>query len=90
MAMASVAGVEFAVASVAAGLQSPLERPEAVCEALTQQGQFLEACGLAVWPDGTVSGQYRFRHALYQQMLYRRLAAARWVQGHRQIGARRR
>jgi predicted ATPase len=86
--MASVVGVEFAVASVAAGLQTPLGLPEAVCEALAQRGQFLEACGLSMWPDGTVSGQYRFRHAVYQQVLYRRLASARRVQGHRRIGAR--
>jgi predicted ATPase len=88
LAVASVAGVEFAVASVAVGLQTSLDWPEAVCEGLARQGQFLEACGLAVWPDGTVSGQYRFRHALYQQMLYRRLAAVRRMQGHRQIGVR--
>jgi predicted ATPase len=86
--MASVVGVEFAVASVAAGLGAPLDLPEAVCEALAHRGQFLEACGLAVWPDGTVSGQYRFRHAMYQQVLYRRLAATRRVQGHRRIGVR--
>jgi predicted ATPase len=88
LAMASVVGVEFAVASVAAGLQTALDRLEAVCEALAQRGQFLEAWGLAVWPDGTVSGQYRFRHAVYQQVLYRRLAAAQRVQGHRRIGTR--
>ena len=88
LAMASVVGVEFAVASVAAGLQTSLDLPEAVCEALAQRGQFLEACGLAVWPDGTVSGQYRFRHAVYQQVLYRQVADARRVQGHRRIGVR--
>jgi predicted ATPase len=86
--MASVAGVEFAVASVAAGLQRPMDLPESVCEALAQRGQFVEACGLAVWPDGTVSGQYRFRHALYQQVLYRQVADVRQMQGHRRIGAR--
>jgi DNA-binding winged helix-turn-helix (wHTH) protein/predicted ATPase len=88
LAMASVAGGEFAVASVAAGLQTPLDLPEAVCEVLAQRGQFLEACGVATWPDGTVSGQYRFRHAVYQQVLYRRLAEAQRVQGHRRIGMR--
>jgi predicted ATPase len=88
LALASVVGVEFAVASVAAGLQTALDRPEAVCEALARRGQFLEACGLAMWPDGTVSGQYRFRHTVYQQVLYRQVAAAQRVQGHRRIGTR--
>jgi predicted ATPase len=88
LAMASVVGIEFAGASVAAGLQAPLDLPEAVCEALARRGQFLEVGGLAVWSDGTVSGQYRFRHAVYQQVLYRRLAAAQRVQGHGRIGTR--
>jgi predicted ATPase len=86
--MASVVGTEFAVASVAAGLQTPSDSLEAVCEGLVRRGQFLEACGLVAWPDGTVSGQYRFRHALYQQVCYRRLAEAWRVQGHRRLGAR--
>jgi DNA-binding winged helix-turn-helix (wHTH) protein/predicted ATPase len=86
--MASAVGVEFAVASVAAGLQTTLDLVEESCEALAQRGPFLEAGGLAAWPDGTVSGQYRFRHAVYQQVLYRRLSEARRVQGHRRIGER--
>jgi predicted ATPase/DNA-binding winged helix-turn-helix (wHTH) protein len=86
--MASVVGPEFVVASVAAGLQTSCDSLGAVCEALAQRGQFLEACGLAAWPDGTVSGQYRFRHVLYHQVCYRRSAAAWRVQGHRRIGAR--
>ena len=86
--MASVAGPEFAVASVAAGVPLSTDRIEALCEALVQRVPFVEACGLAIWPDGTVSGQYRFRHSLYQQVLYRRLSEARRVQGHRRIGSR--
>jgi predicted ATPase len=41
-----------------------------------------------VWPDGTLSGQYRFRHALYQQALYRGLTAVQRAQGHQRIGTR--
>jgi predicted ATPase/DNA-binding winged helix-turn-helix (wHTH) protein len=88
LVMASVVGAEFAAASVAAGLQAPPEVPEAACSALAQEGLFLEARGLAAWPDGTLSGQYRFRHALYQEVLYRRLTEVQRVQGHRRIGAR--
>jgi len=43
------------------------------------------ARGLA---DGTVAGRYRFTHALYQEVAYQRLPAARRVQLHRRIGAR--
>ena len=84
----SVAGAEFAVASVAAGLQMTPEAIEAVCEGLARQGQFLEDRGLAEWPDGTVSGRYRFRHALYQEVVYQRIGAGRRARLHRQIGAR--
>jgi predicted ATPase len=44
--------------------------------------------GLAVWPDATSSGGYRFQHALYQQVLYEQLGTARRVQLHQRIGAR--
>jgi predicted ATPase len=43
---------------------------------------------VTVWPDGTSSGSYRFQHALYPQVLYERLGAARRAGLHRRIGAR--
>ena len=43
---------------------------------------------MATWPDGTVSGRYGFRHALYQQVLYQQIAEARRIRLHRQIGER--
>jgi predicted ATPase/DNA-binding winged helix-turn-helix (wHTH) protein len=86
--VASVVGVEFAVASVAASLCMPIDAIEAICEELARQGQFIEDLGLAEWPDGTVSGRYGFRHALYQEVLYRRIGSARRVRWHRAIGAR--
>ena len=85
---ASVVGEAFAVAAVAAGSQVPVEDVEAVCEALAAQQHFLDDTGLAVWPDGTSRGRYRFQHALYQQVLYEQLGTARRVQLHRRIGAR--
>src|SRR5262249_10928485 len=50
----SVAGVEFTVAKVAAGLQLSDTTIEAVCERLARRGPFLEERGLETWPDGTV------------------------------------
>ncbi len=84
----SVAGVEFVVASVAAGVQTTPDAIEVVCERLARQGQFLEDRGLAAWPDGTVSGRYGFRHALYQEVVYQRLSAGRRARCHRLIGSR--
>jgi predicted ATPase/DNA-binding winged helix-turn-helix (wHTH) protein len=84
----SVAGAEFVVASVAAGMPTEPDGVEAVCERLARQGQFLEDRGLVEWPDGTVSGRYGFRHALYQEVLYQRLGAGHRARLHRRIGDR--
>ena len=86
--VASVVGAEFAEVSVAAGLPLPLAAIAARCEGLAQRGQFIEDRGLAAWPDGTVSGRYGFRHALYQEVLYRRLGSGRRMRCHRAIGMR--
>jgi predicted ATPase len=85
---ASVAGDAFAVAAVAAGVQQTLEEVDAACEALAVQSPLLEVGDLVAWPDSTVSGQYRFRHALYRQVVYESIGAARRIQLHRRIGER--
>ena len=64
------------------------EEIEAVCERLAQRGQFIAERELETWPDGTVSGRYGFRHALYQEVLYQRLSASRRVRLHQQIARR--
>jgi tetratricopeptide (TPR) repeat protein len=83
---ASVVGVVFVVAAVAAGIQRPVEEVETVCEGLAAQQHFLSDIGLTVWPDGTRTGRYRFRHALYAQALYEQLGSVRRMQLHRRIG----
>ena len=84
----SVAGAEFVVASVAAGVQMAPAAVEAVCERLAQQGQFLDDRGVEEWPDGTVNGRYGWRHALYQEVVYQRLGAGHRARLHRRIGER--
>ena len=86
--VASVAGSEFPVASVAAGLSADCDEIEELCEELASRGQFIEEIGFAEWPDGTFSGQYRFLHALYQNVFYRRIGEARRVRLHRVVGER--
>jgi predicted ATPase/DNA-binding winged helix-turn-helix (wHTH) protein len=85
---ASVVGEKFAVAAVAAGVQGPVADVEALCEGLAAQHHVIDDIGMTVWPDGISSGAYRFRHALYQQVLYERVGSARRAQLHRRIGAR--
>ena len=61
--VASVAGVEFTAAAVAAGLEAAAEVVEAHCDALVTQ-QLLRPLGVTTWPNGTVTTRYAFRHAL--------------------------
>lgn len=82
---AAAAGQEFSVASVAAALEEPLGELEEICEALAWRNQFLEDDGVDEWPDGTLAGRYAFRHALYVDVLYARIASARRVRLHRAI-----
>jgi predicted ATPase len=84
--VASVAGGEVSTALVAAGPEETAERVEELCEGLATREQFLRALGTDVLADGTVTGRYGFLHALYQQLLYERVAAARRVRLHRRIG----
>jgi tetratricopeptide (TPR) repeat protein len=85
---ASVAGVEFTAAAVAASLTHADEAVETRCKALAHQGQFLQVRGRAEWPDGTVTAAYRFGHALYQDVLYQRIPAGHQTRWHARIGAR--
>jgi predicted ATPase len=85
---ASVAGVDFAAAAVAASLGEASDVIDARCATLARQGQFVQAHGTGVWPDGTVAGHYRFCHALYQDVVYARIPAGRRAHLHRQIGRR--
>jgi predicted ATPase/DNA-binding winged helix-turn-helix (wHTH) protein len=84
----SVAGATFSAAAVAAGLGHEVVEVEEWCVGLARRQQWLEACGEQVWPDGTVAGNYRFTHALYQEVAYHRLTAARRVPLHCRIGER--
>jgi predicted ATPase len=83
--VASVAGDVFATVAVAAGLDVPVDHVDTICDTLAQQHAFLEPAGLVEWPDGTLSGCYRFQHALYRQVLAARLGDLQRVQVHRRL-----
>jgi predicted ATPase len=85
---ASVAGVEFSAAAVAAGVNLEELDVEERCAALARREQFLQARGTAEWPDGTVAARYGFIHAVYQEGVYERVPAGRRVWLHQRIGAR--
>jgi predicted ATPase len=83
---ASVAGVEFSANAVAAGLGVVPVKAVEGCEALARRGQFPHTLGLVESPDGTVTARFRFVHALYQNVLYQRIAEGRQLRLHRSIG----
>jgi predicted ATPase len=85
---ASVAGTEFSAAAVAAALERPQTEVEAWCTRLSRHEQFVIGKGLIAWPDGTVAASFRFRHALYQEVLYGLLPPGHRVQLHRLIAVR--
>jgi len=84
---ASVAGITFTAAEVAGIVGHILEEVEAVYDTLATREHFIAGEGMAQLPDGTVTGQYGFRHALYQQVLYEQIGQARRGRLHRQLGA---
>jgi len=85
---ASVAGMEFSTAAVAAAVEEDLVRVEEVCARLARRGQFLRLTGHTQWPDGTVAVGCGFIHGLYQEVAYAQIGAARQAQWHRRIGER--
>ena len=86
--IASVAGAEFIVASVAAGLGESEEAVDSRCHMLALQGQFLRAYGPTDLPDGTMSARYGFQHDLYRGVLYEQAPASWRARWHRDIGRR--
>ena len=83
---ASVAGMEFSAAAVAAGVAMRGEEGEACCAGVARRGQFVRASGTAEWPDGTIAARYSFLHALYQEVIYEQVPAAKRIGLHRRIG----
>lgn len=86
--VAAVAGLEFSAAAVAAGLEQDPAAAEASCDTLARREQWLAPRGSVEWPDRTLAARYGFAHALYRDVTYRRIPAARRAQLHLRIGER--
>lgn len=85
---ASVAGVEFSAAAVAAALERDLVPVEQTCEELARHHRFLKSLGIDEWPDGTTATRYRFLHDLYHDVVYERMPAASRAVLHQRVGLR--
>jgi hypothetical protein len=84
--VASADDGEFSAASVAAAADADVVAVERCFDALAVKGVVLCAAGEAEWPDGTRSGRYGFQHAMYREVLYRRLGPGRRARIHRRLG----
>ena len=73
----SVVGLEFSVAAICSALDGTIGNIEKECEKLAEQGLFIEPRAVETWPDGTISGRYRFQHPLYAEVLYDQIGDAR-------------
>ncbi|MFZ2061934.1 MAG: AAA family ATPase [Candidatus Binatus sp.] len=84
--VASVAGIAFSarVCGAAAGVDQ--EDFEDFCEELSRRHHIVRSAGSERSPDGAVSARYEFVHALYREVLYRRLASGRAARLHQRIG----
>jgi DNA-binding winged helix-turn-helix (wHTH) protein/tetratricopeptide (TPR) repeat protein len=85
---ASIAGVTFHAASLAAALEEPAESTEEQLWALARRGSFVRRLGRQTWPDGTQTDAYGFIHALYQTVLREKVGSFRQARVHAQVGAR--
>lgn len=85
---ASVAGLEFSVAAVAAALETDVVVVGDRCAQLAERQQFLRPAGIAEWPDGTVATRYGFLHALYQQLWHEQAPIEKRQRWHLRIGER--
>ncbi|MGH8471402.1 MAG: AAA family ATPase, partial [Gammaproteobacteria bacterium] len=84
---ASVAGMAFSAAVVAAATDTDVVEVECCCEALARRHLFLCSGKGPARPERRLAERYRFLHALHPQILYERLPASRRRQLHRRVGA---
>lgn len=85
---ASVVGMDCSAVAMSAGLAEDVVRIEEICDGLARRHHFLLPAYLAELPDGTITPRYRFIHALYLDVLYKRVAPTRRAQIHGRIGER--
>ncbi len=85
---ASVVGMTFSVAAVAAAVDLAMVTIEARCATWARQGWLVHDQGIETWPDGTVAACYGFRHALYHEVISARISPGRRMHLHHQMGHR--
>lgn len=92
LTVAAAVGSEFTVEAVRAGLAGQASvsaaHVEERCARIAGAHALLRPAGEAQWPDGTLTGRYRFAHEMYREVFYERLGPARRAEVHHGIAAR--
>ena len=86
LSAAAVCGVEFRADTVARALERDATSVAQACEELVREHVWLSA-SRAAEAEEAVEPPYKFRHALFRQVLYERTAPSARAQLHRQVGA---
>jgi len=81
---ASVCGMEFRAATVAALLGCAPAVVIEACDALVRRQCWLREVTVAALPGGTLDMKYAFRHAVYKHVFYQRLSGSQRIGLHRQ------
>lgn len=86
LSAAAVCGVEFRVTTVSDALGRGGASVGQACERLAREGLWLKAGRCGDWDDAS-EAWYAFRHTLFRQVLYERVAPTARAQLHLQVGA---
>ncbi|MGR9087072.1 MAG: ATP-binding protein [Gammaproteobacteria bacterium] len=78
--------VQFTLTEVAAAIEADELHVEHCLDRLARHSHFLHTLGVMEWPDGTYSSCFEFTHALYQNVLYRRVGTVRKIRLHHRLG----
>src|SRR5208282_6750731 len=81
-------GITFSAGVCAAAANVDPGDFEDLCEELSRRHHILRVAGSERSTDGPYSARYEFVHALYREVLYRRLASGRAAKLHQRIGER--
>lgn len=82
---ASVGGQTFTSWAVATMSEGDVSAVEQLCDALADRHQFVKVAGLRELSNGVSAAEYHFRHALYREVLYRRLNPTLRATFHRRL-----
>src|SRR5215467_1358300 len=84
----SVVGEHFSAWAIATVLEEKPDNVEDLCDQLAARQQVIKAIGIQESPDGLISAHFEFRHALYRQAIYRRIASGKLTRLHCAIAQR--